>query len=84
MIDKSANKKRRAKEKKKVEELEHLEIIYNNSIRKNNSEVYKLQIINSDITIKTQDSAYSLEDRIEFKIHISELLEINFNQIKDE
>ena len=83
MIDKWANKKGRAKEKN-VEELEHLEIIYNNSIRKNNSEVYKLQIINSDITIKTQDSAYSLEDRIEFKIHISELLEIKFNQIKDE
>lgn len=79
MIGKLANKKRRAKEKKK-----YLEIIYNNSIRKNKSDVYKLQIINSDITIKTQDSAYSLEDRIEFKIHISELLEIKFNQIKDE
>ena len=62
--------------RKKVEELEKLEIIGNNPIRKDNKEVYKLEIINPDITIKTQDLAYSLEDRKEFKMHIEELLEL--------
>lgn len=39
--------------------------------------MYKLEIINSHIPIKTQDLAYILEDRKEFKIHVHELLELN-------
>ena len=45
----------------KIEELEKLEIISDNPIKKND-ELYKIEIINLDITIKTQDSTYSLED----------------------
>ena len=37
---------------------------------------YKLEIINLDMTIKTQDLAYSLEDRQEFQMHIEELSQL--------
>lgn len=36
--------------------------------------MYKLEIINSHITIKTQDLAYTLQGRKELKMHIDELL----------
>ena len=49
--------------------------------RKCNKEVYKLEIINAYITIKTQNLAYRLEDRKELKMHINELLELKV--IKD-
>lgn len=48
---------------KRVEELEKLEIVKNNPIRKDNNELYKLKIINPDISIETQDIAYSLENK---------------------
>ena len=62
--------------RKKVEELEKLEIIGNIPIRKYNKKVYKLEIINAYITIKTQDLAYHLEDRKELKMHVNKLLEL--------
>ena len=44
---------------KKVEELEKLE-----TIRKDNKEVYKLKIINPNITTKAQNLVYNLEDLV--------------------
>lgn len=38
--------------KKEIEELEHLEMIGNNPNRKISNELYKLEIINADISIK--------------------------------
>ena len=58
------------------QELDKLEILGNSPIKEDNNEFYKTEIINPDITIKTQDLTYSLEDRKEFKMHIDELLEL--------
>ena len=60
--------------KNKIKALEKTKIIGDNPVNKNSTEVYKLEIINPDITIITQDLAYSLEDRKECKMHIEELL----------
>lgn len=56
--------------------MEKVEIIENNPTKSSNSLSYQIEIINPDLTIKTQDLAYSLKDRKQFKLHITELLQL--------